>query len=103
MVIWNSKTRRCMNLVISEALATGLPVVATDHSGLPDQVIDGYNGGIVTESDVEQLAEKILWLMNHPEMWEEFGRNAREHVLERYSSGSLIPIQIEHYRRLANV
>ncbi|MCH2161203.1 MAG: glycosyltransferase [Phycisphaerales bacterium] len=44
-------------LVIAEAMATGLPVLGTVHSGIPEAVRDGENGILVAEGDVEGLAE----------------------------------------------
>ena len=55
-----------MNTIISQALATGLPVITTRHSGLPDQVIDGKNGFLVDEGDFTSLAERIIYFMDHP-------------------------------------
>lgn len=49
-----------MPLVIAEALASGLPVVGTRHSGIPEAVVDGENGSLVEERDVAGLAEAIV-------------------------------------------
>ncbi|MCK4539881.1 glycosyltransferase [Candidatus Parcubacteria bacterium] len=86
-----------MNTVISQALATGLPVITTKHSGLPDQVKDGKNGFLVLEGDYKALAEKILYYMNHPKLWPEFGKFGRKHVLENYDAKLLIDKQVECY------
>ena len=65
MAIWNN----FMNLVITQALATGLPVITTRHSGLPDQVKDGVNGWLVDEGDYQTLAKKIVYFLDRPELW----------------------------------
>lgn len=98
MEIWNDKIR--MNVIISQALATGLPVITTRHSGLPDQVKDGYNGFLVREGDFRALADKILFLIEHPDVWPEFGWNGRKLVEEKYNSEQLIIKQIEIYNSL---
>src|SRR5260370_2932297 len=91
-----------MNTIISEAMATGLPVITTHHSGLPEQVIDGRNGKVVPENDFEALAEGIVFLVEHPEIWPVLGRYGRAHALEYYNSKTLIERQINHYRALAS-
>ena len=86
-----------MNVIISQAMATGLPIVATDHSGFPDQVLDGKNGVVFREGDFEALAEKLLFLMEHSELWPTLGHFGREHVEKEYDSKTLIPRQLEYY------
>ena len=89
-----------MNTVISQALATGLPVITTYHSGLPDQVKDGKNGFLVGEGDYQALAARILYFIDHPEEWPQMSRFGREHVKKNYNSSSLIEKQIDCYRRV---
>ena len=89
-----------MNTIISQAMATGLPVVTTRHSGLPEQVVDGKNGFVVEEGDFRALAEKILFLMDHAELWPEFSRFSRAHAAEHYDLKKLIERQIEYYTAL---
>ncbi|OGZ34750.1 MAG: hypothetical protein A2174_02265 [Candidatus Portnoybacteria bacterium RBG_13_41_18] len=89
-----------MNVIISQALATGLPVIATRHSGLPDQVKDGQSGFLVNEGDYRELAEKILYLMDHPELWAQFGRFGRERVKAHYNSFLLIDDQVKYYKQI---
>lgn len=89
-----------MNTIISQAMATGLPVIATNHSGLPEQVINGENGLVVPEGNPEKLAEAIAYLIEHPELWAEFGRFGRKHAKQNYDSKRLIERQIAFYSQL---
>jgi len=89
-----------MNTTISEALATGLPVVATRHSGFPDQVIDGKNGYLANEADPEDFAAKILDYMEHPERWGRVSDAARAHALAYYDRKALIGRQFDRYQRI---
>jgi colanic acid/amylovoran biosynthesis glycosyltransferase len=70
-------------VVLMEAMAQGLPVLSTYHSGIPELVQDGVSGFLVPERDVDALAEKLEHLVQHPEIWPEMGRAGRAHV-ERY-------------------
>jgi colanic acid/amylovoran biosynthesis glycosyltransferase len=89
-----------VNLVVSQALATGLPVIATRHSGLPEQVVDGEDGFLVDEGDYQALAERILVIGEEPELLPAFGAAGRMHVEERYNAATLIERQLEAYREL---
>lgn len=89
-----------MNVAISQALATGLPAIVTRHSGFPEQVIDGENGYLAEEGSPEDIAEKILKYMDHPELWPSMSRKAREHVLAHYDNKELIGRQLSCYKEL---
>lgn len=89
-----------MNTTITEALSTGLPVVATRHSGFPDQVNDGVNGYLANEADPDDLARKVLEYMEHPELWGAMSDAARAHALAHYDRKALIGRQIAHYERI---
>jgi colanic acid/amylovoran biosynthesis glycosyltransferase len=66
--------------VIKEAMAIGLPVVSTWHAGIPELVTDGESGFLVPERDVSALADKIIALHDHPEMWTELARAGRRKI-----------------------
>jgi colanic acid/amylovoran biosynthesis glycosyltransferase len=59
-----------------EAMATGLPVVATLHGGIPEAVRDGETGLLVAERDREGLAEAMLGLVRAPDRWRAMGAAA---------------------------
>ena len=65
---------------IIEAGATGLPVVATRHSGIPDVVIEGETGFLVDEHDVEGMAQHMLRVARDPGLAGRLGRAARLRV-----------------------
>ena len=66
-----------------EALTAGLPVVATYQSGLP--ITDGETGCVVPMKDAKAIADKIEWLIAHPEERERIGRNAAKMMRENYT------------------
>ena len=55
-------------LVVSEALATGVPVVASKVGGIPDILKDGYNGLIVEPRDTKGLAEAVMKIVSNEKM-----------------------------------
>ncbi len=76
-------------LVNQEAQAIGLPVISTDHNGIPEGILDGKSGFIVPERDVDALAEKIEFLVTHPECWVTMGAAGREFVEKNYEINQL--------------
>jgi colanic acid/amylovoran biosynthesis glycosyltransferase len=66
--------------VLMEASATGIPVVSTRHSGIPDIVLDGQTGFLVPEHDVRGLADRIGELARRPELRAEMGAAGRRHI-----------------------
>jgi len=72
-------------LGILEAGASGLPVVATRHAGIPDVVIEGETGFLVDEQDVDGMAAHMLRLLEEPEMAARMGEAARNHISTNFS------------------
>lgn len=85
---------------IMEAMAMGIPVVSTQHSGIPELVQDGVSGFLVPERDVVALVEKLGYLIRHPEIWPEMGRAGRAFVEEHYDINKLNNRLVEIYREL---
>ena len=69
-------------IVLNEASACGLPVVSTWHSGIPEAVLDGETGFLVSEKDDKALAEKLDILLCDRALGEKMGRRGREFVCE---------------------
>jgi len=67
-----------------EAMASGLPIIATKVRGMPEIIIEGENGFLVPPQDPGKLAEKILLLLNNSELRERMAQNNREKA-RRYS------------------
>jgi colanic acid/amylovoran biosynthesis glycosyltransferase len=72
-------------VAILEAGATGLPVVATRHGGIPDVVIEGETGVLVDERDLEGMTEGMLRLIDDPELARRLGQGARHRVETHFS------------------
>jgi colanic acid/amylovoran biosynthesis glycosyltransferase len=85
---------------LMEAMAVGLPVVATSHGGIPELVRDGETGFLVPESDTGALAEKLKHVIDSPRPWAETARRARAFVEERHDSAKLNDELVRIYERL---
>ncbi len=75
-----------MPMVLLEASACGLPLIATRLGGIPEVVREGLNGFLLdSPHDPEELAGKIVALIENPELGQRLGRQGRDWVLERFS------------------
>jgi glycosyltransferase involved in cell wall biosynthesis len=70
---------------ILEAGATGLPVVATRHGGIPDVVVEGETGLLVEERDVAGMAAAMRRLAEEPALAGALGRAARRRVEAQFT------------------
>jgi glycosyltransferase involved in cell wall biosynthesis len=75
--------------VLLEAMASGLPVVATDKTGALECVTNGKEGLVVPARDVDALAEAMLWCYQHREESQEMGKAARRRIESQF--------KLEHY------
>lgn len=89
--------------VLKEAMALGLPVLSTRHSGIPELVEDGVSGLLADEGDVAGLTDGLLRLAAHPERWEAMGRAGRRRVEEAFDQGRLDDELVERYREVLSL
>jgi colanic acid/amylovoran biosynthesis glycosyltransferase len=82
---------------LMEAQASGLPVLSTRHSGIPELVIDGESGVLVPERDTQALTAGLSRLIAHPQDWIRMGRAGRKMVEENYNIAALVPDLVELY------
>ncbi len=73
-----------------EASASGLPIVATRHNGLPDVILDGVTGHLVEEGKTQAMGQKIASLAVDPDRWIEMGRAGREHIEKNFDLQSQV-------------
>lgn len=76
--------------VLIEASASGLPILATRHAGIPEIVIDGVTGTLVPERDREALAAALEDLLGDPGRWAAMGRVGRERAESTFAAGRVI-------------
>ncbi len=70
-------------VAVAEAMASALPVVATRHSGIPEQVMDGETGILVAEGDVAGMGAALSRLLDDPALAARMGEAGRARALER--------------------
>jgi colanic acid/amylovoran biosynthesis glycosyltransferase len=73
-------------LAVLEAMAAGIPVIATDHAGIPEVVADRATGRLVAEHDVTGMAAALLELAADPAARQRLGQAARTTIEQRHSA-----------------
>ncbi len=76
--------------VIVEAMAAGLPIISTDQGAITESVIDGVNGFIVEKKNPKQIAEKIKYLIDNPDIRKKMGKKSRELYLEKFTEEKMV-------------
>jgi len=89
-----------MSNTILEAMATGIPVIASNVGGNPELVIDGETGFLFPTNDVESLVQKIKTYILYPELKQKHGYNARKRVEEEFSLDQMVRRYEELYLEL---
>lgn len=87
-------------VALMEAMAMGLPVISSLHSGIPELVQNGISGFLVPERDIEGIAEKLNYIIEHPEAWLKMGKAGRKIVEENYDIDKLNNRLLNIYQEL---
>jgi glycosyltransferase involved in cell wall biosynthesis len=85
-------------MALLEAMAHGLPIVATRVGGIPDTIVDGVEGILVESKNAQELAAAIQQLLDDPDRGRMLGNNARKRVIQEYSIQAVCQRYIEIYR-----
>ena len=82
--------------ILVEAMLLGKPIICSNIGGLPEIVDDEVTGLLVKPGDADELAQKIRYLWNNPELCMRMGEAGREKALREYSEG-------RYYKRLMDI
>jgi glycosyltransferase involved in cell wall biosynthesis len=85
---------------VLEAMACGLPCVATRVSGSEDIIQHGINGLLVEPQDYENMAKALLTLLCDPALAKKYGHAARIRIEQHYSFQRIMDMYVELYQRL---
>jgi colanic acid/amylovoran biosynthesis glycosyltransferase len=72
-------------VTITEASATGMPIISTYHCDIPEVVKNGETGLLAEEKDTNRLSENILFFVRNEGAINRFGSSARQHIETEYS------------------
>lgn len=87
-----------LGVSVMQAMATGVPVVATGVGGLYDLIVDGVTGVMVQASDPQALADAIWRLMKNPIQRLEMAKQAREMIEREFAAEFVAQKLVDYYR-----
>ena len=87
--------------VVLEAMATGRPIVATNHGGAAEMVVEGETGFLVNPGDADALASRIMRLVDDPNLRHRMGTAGRLRLLAQFSLGRFVKDYLDCCRALA--
>lgn len=85
---------------VLEAMAHGIPTVATAVGGVPHVIEDGVSGFLIDVDDEVALSESLASLLAEPELREELGRNGRDKVILKFGLDRTVARVVGIYRAL---
>ncbi len=71
-------------VVVMEAQSFGIPIIATDVGSIKEEIIEGKSGFVVPSKNINKIYEKLQWLMDNEDKWDDFGRVGRAHIKNKY-------------------
>jgi len=89
--------QEAMGFVNLEAMASGLPVIASRTGGIPELVVDEATGLLVEAGDVTQTAAALRRLIESPDLRKELGRKGVAHVGAKYSEEACLEQYLKNY------
>lgn len=89
-----------MPMSVLEAMAAGVPVLATTVGGIPEAVADGVEGFLVAPGDVAALAARLLQLLQDDALAQRMGAAGRRKVEAMFSTQAVLPRVEQMYREL---
>ena len=99
LLIFPSVCYENMSLSLVEAMATGLPAVASAHGSMASMLAHGETGFLFEPSNADALREQVMRVWEQPALLERVGRAARAEYLSRYTAERNYDMLMEIYQR----
>jgi glycosyltransferase involved in cell wall biosynthesis len=98
--LWSTSSYEGQSNAIMEAMAAGVPVVATDIAGTRDLVVPEQTGYLVPVGDRAAIAKQANRLLDDRQLAARLGQAARQRMQEEFSVGQMVDRHVRLYREL---
>lgn len=93
----------CLPYVLLEAMAVGLPIVATNVGGIPEIVVNNETGILVSPKNEEELAEAIIKLLKSSELCVKMGNEGRKRATKHFSKNKMCEQTLMVYKTILDL
>lgn len=90
-------------LAALEAMACGVPVVASRVGGLPEVITDGVNGFLRSPDDIDGMGDAAVQLLTDRDLHARMTSDATRHVRDQFCEERIVPMYEDYYRRVLGV
>ncbi len=99
--LWLASEYEGQSNAIMEAMAAGIPVIATDIAGNRDLVVDGTTGYLVPVGDRFEFTRRTHWLLEDADLSQRLGAAGRDRILREFTIEQMVARHTALYRELA--
>lgn len=85
---------------LKEAMALGVPVISTNHAGIPELITHNQEGILVQENNVDELAAALEFMLMNRNLWETYTIAARRKVETSFDASQQLLLQAKYYDEL---
>lgn len=85
---------------LKEAMATGVPVISTNHAGIPELISPNKDGILVQENNPDQLAHALDYMLTNRGLWPVYSLAARRKVEQYFDLNQQLRLQAKYYDEL---
>lgn len=85
---------------LKEAMAIGVPVISTNHAGIPELITHNQEGFLVQENNVNELAAGLEFMLTNRNLWETYTLAARQKVEQNFDAAQQLLLQAKYYDEL---
>lgn len=87
-------------VVLTEMVASGMPIIASNHADIPEIVVDGRNGMLFEEKNLDGLVDSLIEMARNPDQWKKMGLFGRKLVVVKFNAEKQAKKMEEIYHRV---